>query len=638
MKQIKLVIAVILMLIIGTLFCGGCQTYINTNLRSTYLLLEPEVKVYPDPDIDWSKYKTFSVFPYQIINKESRLNPIEEKQVLFYVRNQLECLGYTFVEPNKNPDFLVTANFNCEYQEYYIPPQTIILPRYIPGETITTYTNNSGHINTYGDVNMWGTYHGSSTSTTYIPGTMTTETYTQPGYNIGHYYPHADITIYDSKTFKTIWSANGTGTSNNSDFRISGQRVLSVMLYKLRRGSYSNSDSEFIQGCNTIYITCGMFLYIMTTDGINYFPTITVTPDSRAKKAGVINDDIIIQINGESTANKSFFEVGKMFGRSKENELNLKIWRMGKIEDIKITQVGSLKKNPKAYFDVGSTYGRAENYPKAIESYKEAIRLKPDYAEAYFWLGFTYGNLGDNQKAIESYKQVIRIEPDNVKAHFNLGCAYGNLGDDQKVIESFKQVIRIESDNAKAHFNLGFAYRNLGDDQKAIESFKQVIRIEPDNAEAHYNLGFAYGKLVDNQKAIESYKEAIRIKPDYAEAHFCLGQIYDLIGDHQKAIEPYKEVIRLKPDDYLLRSAYLGIKDYLKAIELFKKVIEMNQNDKGIWYNYACALSNNQNIDEAFQALKKAIELGYKDFDWMKKDWDLENLRKDKRFSEIVPQ
>jgi transglutaminase-like putative cysteine protease/peroxiredoxin len=76
--------------------------------------------------------------------------------------------------------------------------------------------------------------------------------------------------------------------------------------------------------------------------------------------------------------------------------------------------------------------------------------------------------------------------------------------------------------------------------------------------------------------------------------------------------------------------------NYAKAVEYYQKAVTSFPDISGLWYNYACALSRNNNIDAAFKALKKALDLGMTGLDWAKKDPDLENLRRDKRFNELM--
>jgi tetratricopeptide (TPR) repeat protein len=201
-----------------------------------------------------------------------------------------------------------------------------------------------------------------------------------------------------------------------------------------------------------------------------------------------------------------------------------------------------------AYFQIGFCYGELKSYAKAIEVYKQAIRIEPNDADTHYNLGLAYYQLGFYKDAIEAFKQAIRINPDEVLAHGNLGAAYSQLGFYKDAIEAFKQAIRIDPDNALSHVYLGIAYGELGNLTKAVEAFKQAIRIDPDNANAYDNLGIAYGELGNLTKAVEAFKQAIRIDPDNANAHGNLGITYLLIGDRNSALNEYKILKELDID------------------------------------------------------------------------------------------
>ncbi|MDE0784732.1 MAG: tetratricopeptide repeat protein, partial [Planktomarina sp.] len=64
----------------------------------------------------------------------------------------------------------------------------------------------------------------------------------------------------------------------------------------------------------------------------------------------------------------------------------------------------------------------------AIDSYKQAIKIKPDYADAFSNMGIALQAKGELDAAIGSYKQAIKIKPDYAEMHHNLSFAFLNAG------------------------------------------------------------------------------------------------------------------------------------------------------------------------------------------------------------------
>ena len=66
-------------------------------------------------------------------------------------------------------------------------------------------------------------------------------------------------------------------------------------------------------------------------------------------------------------------------------------------------------------------------------------------AKDHFNRGNDYYEQGDYEKALASYKEAIRIKPDDVDAHGKLGLAYANLNRYDEALVSFKESIRIKN-------------------------------------------------------------------------------------------------------------------------------------------------------------------------------------------------
>ncbi len=80
----------------------------------------------------------------------------------------------------------------------------------------------------------------------------------------------------------------------------------------------------------------------------------------------------------------------------------------------------SIKYGKEAYnwYEQGYNYYHGRNYERAIDSYRQAIKLNAGFVDAYYWLGRVYFETGNYNQAIQNYRRVLELEPDNTKADY----------------------------------------------------------------------------------------------------------------------------------------------------------------------------------------------------------------------------
>ncbi len=196
--------------------------------------------------------------------------------------------------------------------------------------------------------------------------------------------------------------------------------------------------------------------------------------------------------------------------------------------------------NSAAYWNsFGLTYYESGKYKDAIDAYKQAIKVDPDYTYAHLNLGVAYLKSHMQKNAVQALKRLISIDPGDAMVHYNIGIAYCESDKYKDAIDAYKQAIMINPDFVDAHYNLGVAYYESGKYKDAIDAYKQAIKIDPDYTDAHLNLGVAYLKSHMQKNAIEALRRLIKIDPDNSDAHLNLCLAYLLLDDRDSAIEQY---------------------------------------------------------------------------------------------------
>lgn len=101
------------------------------------------------------------------------------------------------------------------------------------------------------------------------------------------------------------------------------------------------------------------------------------------------------------------------------------------------------------------------------------------------------------------------------------------------------------------------------------------------------------------------YESALEQDPESIELLVSLGDLYTRLGQLEKGLEMDRKLVCLQPDEYLFH------------------------------YNLSCSQSLLGQVDDAFESLILAVELGYDDYEHLCRDPDLDNLRTDPRFKKI---
>ncbi|MCP4351117.1 MAG: tetratricopeptide repeat protein [Desulfobacterales bacterium] len=273
-------------------------------------------------------------------------------------------------------------------------------------------------------------------------------------------------------------------------------------------------------------------------------------------------------------------------------------------------------KDATAHNKLGNALKDKGEFDAAIDEYKKAIELNPNYAIAYDNLGLALKDKGDLDAAIVEHKKAIELNPEDAITHNNLGNAFYDKGDLDTAIVEHKKAIELNPEDAITHNNLGNAFYDKGDLDAAIVEYKKAIELNPE-AGAHNDLGNVFCNKGEPDAAIDEYKKAIELNPEFALAHCNLGNVFCNKGEPDAAIDEYKKAIELNPE-FALAHCNLGLVLRAKgepdaAIDEYKKAIELNPEFALAHCNLGLALRAKGEFDAAVDEFRKAIELNPKD-------------------------
>jgi tetratricopeptide (TPR) repeat protein len=96
-----------------------------------------------------------------------------------------------------------------------------------------------------------------------------------------------------------------------------------------------------------------------------------------------------------------------------------------------------------AYTNLGTAYYFKGNHAMAVRSFRQALKLAPEYSPAYFGLGYVYEELNNWNGAIEAYQKSIFYAPDNANTYFRIGKLYRRMNRAVEAQEALRHFLEL---------------------------------------------------------------------------------------------------------------------------------------------------------------------------------------------------
>uniref|UniRef100_A0A665V1W7 Uncharacterized protein n=1 Tax=Echeneis naucrates TaxID=173247 RepID=A0A665V1W7_ECHNA len=138
-------------------------------------------------------------------------------------------------------------------------------------------------------------------------------------------------------------------------------------------------------------------------------------------------------------------------------------------------------------------------YDEAIKHFSLLLQGDPELVSAIYGRGIAYGKKS-LQEAIETFKEALKLKSDFIDAYKSLG----QLGDFESAMESFQKALMLNQNHIQSLQLRGMMLYHHGSLQEAIGNFKRCLQLEPYNEVCQYMKGLSHvamGQFYEGIKA-----------------------------------------------------------------------------------------------------------------------------------------
>lgn len=184
-------------------------------------------------------------------------------------------------------------------------------------------------------------------------------------------------------------------------------------------------------------------------------------------------------------------------------------------------------------------YDRGD-YPAALATLKEGLRLYPHSVDLYVGLGYTRLAREEFAWARQAFEKALVLDPEDDDGMVGLGETLLRFGRHADAGRLFDRVRNGPSgDDPELLLTMGRALYRDGRFDKARECFEAAHTSYPSDADAIAALAFTLHRIGEEKKAIRQLRVALELNPLHQEARIYLGHMLYDRGDYPGALEHF---------------------------------------------------------------------------------------------------
>ena len=217
---------------------------------------------------------------------------------------------------------------------------------------------------------------------------------------------------------------------------------------------------------------------------------------------------------------------------------------------------GTTNKDAYAAFEAAEAAKNEPNDAKlneAIDLYKKATELDPNYAQAYAKLAWgylrTYG-LTQNSAALDlardNAQAALRLDPDSVDAHVALSQLFQKAGDDNGAEKEMEIALQLDPTDPHTLNYQAKLLRDLCEWNESEAAYKRLVQLRPNYWLARFEYGVMLDRMGRYEEALAETRSAALAYPRDGRPLINVGAICTQLGCWQDAADALKRSYDLR--------------------------------------------------------------------------------------------